>query len=78
VDDTVVTALESAIADLGTLLVQVDKFRAGRGDDARALRAVCLAIGDRAVARTVTARSTKGSHASCTPIRPPRGRRSTD
>jgi hypothetical protein len=47
-DDAVVTALESAIADLGTLLVQLDKFRAGRADDARALRAACLAIGDRA------------------------------
>jgi len=48
VDDDVVSALEVSIADLGALLVQVDKFRAGRGDDARALRAVCLAIGDRA------------------------------
>jgi hypothetical protein len=48
VDDDVVAALESALADLGTLLVQMDKFRAGAGDDARALRAACLAIGDRA------------------------------
>jgi hypothetical protein len=48
VDDAAVTALESAIADLGMLLVQLDKFRAGRADDARALHAVCLAIGDRA------------------------------
>jgi hypothetical protein len=48
VDDDVVNALEAALADLGTLLVQMDKFRAAAGDDARALRAACLAIGDRA------------------------------
>ena len=45
-DDDVVNALEHAIADLGTLLVQLDKFRAD--DDARRLRGACLAIGDRA------------------------------
>jgi hypothetical protein len=48
VDETTVTALETAIADLGALIVQVDKFRAGDADDARALRAACLAMGDRA------------------------------
>jgi len=48
VDDDVVSALEAAIADLGTLLVQVDKFRAGAAADARNLRAACHAIGDRA------------------------------
>lgn len=47
-DDDVVSALEEAIADLGALLVQMDKFRAARAGDARGLRAVCLAIGDRA------------------------------
>lgn len=45
-DDDVVNALEHAIADLGTLLVQLDKFRGD--DDAHALRSACLAIGDRA------------------------------
>jgi len=48
VDDDVVSALEAAIADLGTLLVQMDKFRAAEASDARALRAACLALGDRA------------------------------
>jgi hypothetical protein len=48
VDDTVVTALEEAIAELGTLIVQMDKFRAAGADDARRLRAASLAIGDRA------------------------------
>jgi hypothetical protein len=48
VDDTLAAALEEAIADLGILLVQMDKFRARHADDARAIRAVCLAIGDRA------------------------------
>lgn len=47
-DDDVITALEEAIADLGGLLVQMDKFRAVHTVDARALRTVCLAIGDRA------------------------------
>jgi hypothetical protein len=47
VDDAVV-ALEEAIADLGTLLVEMDKFRARATSDATALRAACLAIGDRA------------------------------
>ena len=47
-DDDVVSALEAAIADLGTLLVQMDKFRAGAAADARDLRAACHAIGDRA------------------------------
>jgi hypothetical protein len=48
VDDALVTALEEAIAELGTLLVQMDKFRAAETDDARRLRAASLAIGDRA------------------------------
>lgn len=43
-----VAALEQAIADLGELLVQMDKFRARHGDEARAIRTACLAIGDRA------------------------------
>ena len=47
-DDDLVSALEAAIADLGTLLVQVDKFRAADGAAARDLRTACLAIGDRA------------------------------
>ena len=47
-DDDVVSALEAAIADLGTLLVQLDKFRAGAAADARDLRTACHAIGDRA------------------------------
>ena len=47
-DDDVVSALEVSIADLGALLVQVDKFRAGDGAEARDLRAACHAIGDRA------------------------------
>jgi hypothetical protein len=46
VDDDVVNALEHAIADLGSLLVQVEKFRVD--DEAVALRAACLGIGDRA------------------------------
>jgi len=48
VDDDVVSALEESIADLGTLLVQMDKFRAAEAADARALRTACLGIGDRA------------------------------
>ena len=47
-DDPVVNALESAVADLGTLLVQMEKFRAARDDEARILRAGVLALGDRA------------------------------
>ena len=47
-DDDVVSALEAAIADLGTLLVQMDKFRAADAGEARDLRMVCHAIGDRA------------------------------
>lgn len=47
-DENTVSTLETTIADLGTLMVQLDKFRAGGADDARALRAACLAIGDRA------------------------------
>lgn len=47
-DDDVVSALEASIADLGTLLVQMDKFRAAATDEARGLRGACLAIGDRA------------------------------
>jgi hypothetical protein len=46
VDDDVVNALEHAIADLGSLLVQLDKLRVD--DEALGLRAACLAIGDRA------------------------------
>jgi hypothetical protein len=46
VDDVVVNALEHAIAELGTLLVQLDKFRPDA--EGRALRTACLAIGDRA------------------------------
>jgi hypothetical protein len=41
-------ALEPLIADVGHLLVQMEKFRAHREADARALRADCLALGDRA------------------------------
>jgi hypothetical protein len=41
-------ALEALIADVGHLLVQMEKFRAHREPEARALRADCLAIGDRA------------------------------
>jgi hypothetical protein len=48
VDDDAVTALEVAIADLGTFLVQMDKFRAAETDEARALRGAALAVGDRA------------------------------
>jgi len=48
VDDDVVSALEAAIADVGMLLVQMDKFRAGETGDARRLRAAVLTIGDRA------------------------------
>ena len=47
-NDDAVTALEAAIADLGTQLVQMDKFRAADADEARALRTAALAIGDRA------------------------------
>jgi hypothetical protein len=56
VDDDVVSALEAAIADLGTLLVQMDKFRAGAAADARDLRAACHANRrPRPAARTSTA-----------------------
>jgi hypothetical protein len=48
VDDDVVSALEELVADLGTLLVQMDKFRAARTTDAHALRADALAVADRA------------------------------
>jgi hypothetical protein len=48
VNDDGVSALEVAVADLGSLLVQMDKFRAAGSDEARALRAACLGIGDRA------------------------------
>jgi len=43
-----VIALEEAVGDLGSLLVQLDKFRAARAPDAEALRRACLALGDRA------------------------------
>jgi hypothetical protein len=46
VHDDLVNALEHAIAELGTLLVELDKFRAD--DEAQALRSACFAIGDRA------------------------------
>lgn len=42
------TRLEETIADAGTLLVQMEKFRARHGPEASALRAATLSIGDRA------------------------------
>jgi len=48
VDEDVASRLEEAVAELGTLLLQMEKFAAGRGADAAALRAASLAIGDRA------------------------------
>ncbi|HXJ34744.1 MAG TPA: hypothetical protein VMS22_11990 [Candidatus Eisenbacteria bacterium] len=47
-DDDVASRLEEAVAELGTLLLQMEKFAAGRGGDAAALRAASLSIGDRA------------------------------
>ena len=47
-DDTTANTLEHAIADLGGLLVQMDKFRARHAPAAVALRVTCLGVGDRA------------------------------
>ncbi|MGH7895874.1 MAG: hypothetical protein ACREQL_14475 [Candidatus Binatia bacterium] len=47
-DDDGASRLEEAISELGTLLVQLEKFQAHRASDAEALRAASLAIGDRA------------------------------
>jgi len=48
VDDDGASRLEEAISELGTLLVQMEKFQAHRASDGEALRAASLAIGDRA------------------------------
>jgi len=40
--------LEAAVADMGALLVQVDKYRRGAGPEATALRRAVLALGDAA------------------------------
>lgn len=40
--------LEAAITDVGTLLVQVQKYRRGAGDEGHALRRDALALGDAA------------------------------
>src|SRR5262249_54790829 len=47
-DDGTADALERAIAEAGGLLVELEKFRAGSGDDLPALRPEVLALGDRA------------------------------
>jgi hypothetical protein len=48
VGESAAAALEIAIADTGRLLVELDKFAAGRAEPARALRADVLALGQRA------------------------------
>jgi hypothetical protein len=48
VDDAAVSALEEVVGDLGSLLVEMQKFRAARAPDAQALRRACLGLGDRA------------------------------
>ena len=40
--------LEAAVADMGALLVQIDKYRRGAGPEATALRRAVLALGDEA------------------------------
>ncbi|HLK09894.1 MAG TPA: hypothetical protein VKW76_00780 [Candidatus Binatia bacterium] len=47
-DDRVVAELEVAVAETGTLLVRLEKYRAGTTVGARALRGRALALGDRA------------------------------
>ena len=47
-DDGTTDALERAITEAGGLLVELEKFRAGSGDDLSALRPEVLALGDRA------------------------------
>jgi hypothetical protein len=48
VGEPAAAALEVAIADAGLLLVELEKFRAGRGEPASTLRAEALALGHRA------------------------------
>src|SRR5262245_32783037 len=48
VGESAAAALEIAIADAGLLLVELEKFRTGGGEPARALRADVLALGQRA------------------------------
>ncbi len=47
-DDATVEELEAAIADVGILLVRLEKYRAGAGAEALALRRRALDLGDRA------------------------------
>ncbi len=47
-DEHHVSALEAAVADLGTLLMQVERYRAGTAPDGLALRREVLDLGDRA------------------------------
>jgi hypothetical protein len=47
-DDTGVGTLEAAIADAGTLLVQLEKYRRGVGPEGAALSRAVVALGDRA------------------------------
>jgi hypothetical protein len=48
VGESAAAALEVAIADAGLLLVELEKFRAGRGEPGSTLRAEALALGRRA------------------------------
>src|SRR5262245_39500769 len=47
-DDTSVGTLEAAIADAGTLLVRLEKYRRGVGPEGDALSRAVTALGDRA------------------------------
>jgi hypothetical protein len=47
-DEHTVNALEAAIADLGSLLVRLEKYRRGRAPDATALQHEAMVLGDRA------------------------------
>jgi len=47
-DDATVVELEAAVADVGLLLIRLEKYRAGTGPDALALRRHALDLGDAA------------------------------
>src|SRR5215470_17474999 len=47
-DETLVGELESAIADVGALLVRAQKYRRGAGPEGEALAREALAVGDAA------------------------------
>src|SRR5262245_55952643 len=47
-DEALVGALEAAVADVGALVVRVERYRRGVGPEGAALRAEALALGDEA------------------------------